>query len=696
MKRIIVIWIAISAILLSLETVNSYEYICLDPGHGGSDPGASGPVYQLPEQWVNLQVALECSTLLDEMGQWYNIIMTRRDETTDVPLWDRVNKANYEGLYGGPVDAFVSIHHNSYTPYPGTQGTEVWWSSIPQTDSIYDRADTDSTLGMKTQFRILNKWSYNDRCAYARAPIGTPSCDGDYCCNHCCVKQGDDWFCCHEPDFPDTLRKKLYFVLRNTMSPAALSEASNLKDTLEELWFLMGDIHIDQEADAIAWAIFSYLTNEGIAIVRNSYDGGIGGEVIVSKYEDYECYDTDTVTSPYTTCWTRWEQYCLEAITPQWIDGYQRTFHHWAHLNFLDEPDEIYYDPFWIISVQLFEDYHKYVAYFSGGPYSAQVVSPDGWETWYVAEQETIKWNVSIGADSTTMVYIYLDRNGGNDGYPEYLGSYPAEWGNSFPWTVAGPVSAHCRIKIVAEDVAGNSAWGVSNYDFSISDTGNNSPVIDEYLHCKYPYDECNECIKYGDSLTLEVNAHDPDADSIYYEWYAMWGHFPNGQNTMTTAEDYVVYTAPAWAKAKSGEQSRTTEGGDGAEKQSQDAEFAWEDFLSVTVVDIRGGSNFTCGYLGIYEQGTSCLCGDAAGDGAVNVSDIVMLINYLFGEVSPPDPLETADVNNNCEVEVSDVVYLINYLFNDGSPPPVCCWIRPHLKTPDSGSHDQTAGKVY
>ena len=134
MKGIAVIWVMILAVLSTAERADAIgEYVCLDPGHGGSDPSTSGPVYQLSEQWVNLQVALECITLLDEMGQFCNIVMTRTDETTDVPLWDRVNKANYEGLYGGPVDAFVSVHHNGYPPYPGTQGTEVWWSSIPAT-----------------------------------------------------------------------------------------------------------------------------------------------------------------------------------------------------------------------------------------------------------------------------------------------------------------------------------------------------------------------------------------------------------------------------------------------------------------------------------------------------------------------------------------------------------------------------------
>ncbi len=463
--------------------------------------------------------------------------------------------------------------------------------------------------------------------------------------------------------------------MRNTKAPAALSEASNLKDTLEELWFAVGDLHINQEADAINWAIFSYFTNEGIAIVRNGYAGGTGGEVIVSKYEDYECYDTDTVTSPYTTCWTRWEAYCLEAISPQWIDGHQRTFDHWAHLNFLNEPDEIYYDPFWIIGVQLFEDYHKYVAYFSGGPYSAGVVCPYGPETWHVAEQETIRWNVSMGADSSTWVYVYLDRNSGNDGYPEYLGCREAKLVNYLPWTVTGPVSAHCKMKVVAEDVAGNSSWDVSDFDFNITGEGNNHPLIDGHLQCKYPREQCNECLNWGDALWLEIEAHDPDGDSIYYEWYTLSlpspGHFGNGYDTMTTTENCVEYFAPAKAKA--------------------DETGPFSVFLKVTVVDVRGGSNDTTGWLGLYDPGTSCICGDVLPNGTVDSGDVIRLIGYVFlGESPPPDPIERCDVNNDCIINSGDVVRLIDRVFL-GVSQCVCGWICP----PESPSSSPVASGV-
>jgi hypothetical protein len=63
-------------------------------------------------------------------------------------------------------------------------------------------------------------------------------------------------------------------------------------------------------------------------------------------------------------------------------------------------------------------------------------------------------------------------------------------------------------------------------------------------------------------------------------------------------------------------------------------------------------------------------LRGDANGDGAINVSDVVYLINYLFINGPAPDPIQAGDVNCDGVVNVTDVVYLINYLFIGGPPP--------------------------
>ncbi len=65
-------------------------------------------------------------------------------------------------------------------------------------------------------------------------------------------------------------------------------------------------------------------------------------------------------------------------------------------------------------------------------------------------------------------------------------------------------------------------------------------------------------------------------------------------------------------------------------------------------------------------------VCGDADGDGAVNVGDAVFVINYVFKSGSPPAPIESGDANADGDVNVADAVYLINFIFK-GGPPPQC-----------------------
>jgi hypothetical protein len=61
---------------------------------------------------------------------------------------------------------------------------------------------------------------------------------------------------------------------------------------------------------------------------------------------------------------------------------------------------------------------------------------------------------------------------------------------------------------------------------------------------------------------------------------------------------------------------------------------------------------------------------GDANGDQTVDPGDIVYLINYLFRDGDPPDPLLLGDPSNDCVVDAADVIYLINCLFRGGPAP--------------------------
>jgi M6 family metalloprotease-like protein len=63
---------------------------------------------------------------------------------------------------------------------------------------------------------------------------------------------------------------------------------------------------------------------------------------------------------------------------------------------------------------------------------------------------------------------------------------------------------------------------------------------------------------------------------------------------------------------------------------------------------------------------------GDANGDEVVDLEDVIFLLNYLFKNDNPPDPLEAGDANCDGTVELGDAIFLLNYLFRNG-PEPSC-----------------------
>ncbi len=68
---------------------------------------------------------------------------------------------------------------------------------------------------------------------------------------------------------------------------------------------------------------------------------------------------------------------------------------------------------------------------------------------------------------------------------------------------------------------------------------------------------------------------------------------------------------------------------------------------------------------------------GDVTGDGRVNISDIVFVINYLYRGGPPPNDPNYADVNGNCVINIQDISYLIKYLYL-GGPAPVQGCVQP------------------
>ena len=73
-----------------------------------------------------------------------------------------------------------------------------------------------------------------------------------------------------------------------------------------------------------------------------------------------------------------------------------------------------------------------------------------------------------------------------------------------------------------------------------------------------------------------------------------------------------------------------------------------------------------------IPDSGQGYICGDASGNGAINILDATFMINYLYKGGAAPDPLESADMNGSGGINILDVTYLISYLYM-GGPAPIC-----------------------
>lgn len=152
--------------------------IFVDPGHGGTDPGAIGPT-GLKEKDVTLQTSLK---LKDYLVNWADAsTLLSRENDTYPTLQDRVNRAN-----SWPADRFISIHYNSAADR-SVNGTETLYYTYG--------SQTSKDLAQKLQNRLVEA-------------LGLPNRG---------IKARDD-----------------LYVLKYTNMPAALTESSFISNPYEE------------------------------------------------------------------------------------------------------------------------------------------------------------------------------------------------------------------------------------------------------------------------------------------------------------------------------------------------------------------------------------------------------------------------------------------------------------------------------
>ena len=62
---------------------------------------------------------------------------------------------------------------------------------------------------------------------------------------------------------------------------------------------------------------------------------------------------------------------------------------------------------------------------------------------------------------------------------------------------------------------------------------------------------------------------------------------------------------------------------------------------------------------------------GDPDATGAINITDGIFILNFLFLGGERPACPDAADTDDNGTHNITDGIYLLNFLFLGGSPPP-------------------------
>ena len=114
--------------------------ICIDPGHGGKDPGAVGK-RGTQEKDINLAIAFKLGNHLKDLG--HSVIYTRTNDIW-LSLMDRVNISNKNNC-----NLLISVHCNSTTGGEGIESYNCPGSAKGKEYAIKVQAELIKATGLK-------------------------------------------------------------------------------------------------------------------------------------------------------------------------------------------------------------------------------------------------------------------------------------------------------------------------------------------------------------------------------------------------------------------------------------------------------------------------------------------------------------------------------------------------------------------
>jgi N-acetylmuramoyl-L-alanine amidase len=217
----------------------SVARVVLDPGHGGSDPGASGPT-GLKEKDVTLAIAHKVAPVLARQG--VEITLTRDDDRY-VTLEERTARANAFG-----ADLFVSIHCNA-AENKSRKGVETYVldttanemaGKVAARENGTSQAATNEVAQLLASMRLADQATRSTRLAELMQRAGIASLSGQY-----------------EGVVDGGVHRAGFYVLVGARMPAVLFETSYISNLVDEQ--RLGSTDYQQRlADAIANAVKAY------------------------------------------------------------------------------------------------------------------------------------------------------------------------------------------------------------------------------------------------------------------------------------------------------------------------------------------------------------------------------------------------------------------------------------------------------
>ncbi len=222
--------------------------IMIDPGHGGTDPGAIGKM-GTKEKDITLDIAKRLKERLQKYGN-FNVLMTRDDDST-LALNRRVEIAK-----SARADIFVSIHLN-YLPKRPINIIETYYFGPPTDDTtlkLAEKENAGSQYGLSDFKEMIEK--LGEALKLQESQVLATSIQKNLFVNS---KKHNGSI------YNYGVKRAPFVVLLGVDVPAVLVEVSCLSNKLEEME-LNTETHRENIARYLEAGVLDYLNNKGEVI----------------------------------------------------------------------------------------------------------------------------------------------------------------------------------------------------------------------------------------------------------------------------------------------------------------------------------------------------------------------------------------------------------------------------------------------